>query len=103
MVLSLKINRFLSYQKFQNKYIIGTNFHEIYVIVGAVPKGWKQIFQRMGECMMLKMTLLTDSNAIKNNANILINCILNRGIYNSFVSNYISMVTLFMGVLLFVL
>jgi hypothetical protein len=103
MVLSLKINRFLSYQTFQNKYIIGTNFHEIYVIVGAVPKGWNQIFQSMGECMMLKMTLLTDSNAIKNNANILINCILNRGIYNSFVSNYISMMTLFMVVLLFVL
>ena len=63
MVLSLKINRFLSYQTFQNKYIIGTNFHEIYDIVGAVPKGWKQIFQSMADCMMLKMTLLTDSNA----------------------------------------
>ena len=60
MILSLKINSFLSYQTFQNKYIIGTNFHEIYAIVGAVPKGWKQIFQSMGECMLLKMTLLTD-------------------------------------------
>jgi hypothetical protein len=60
LILSLKINSFLSYQTFQNRYIIGTNFHEIYVIVGAVPKGWKQIFQSMGECMILKMTLLTD-------------------------------------------
>jgi hypothetical protein len=60
MILSLKINSFSSYQIFQNKYIIGTNFHEIYVIVGAVPKGWKQIFQSMGECMLLKLTLLTD-------------------------------------------
>ena len=60
LILSLKINSFLSYQTFQKKYIIGTNFHEIYVIVGAVPKRWKQIFQSMGECMMLNMTLLTD-------------------------------------------
>jgi hypothetical protein len=60
MILSLKIKSLLSYQTFQNKYIIGTNFHEIYAIVGAVPKGWKQIFQSMGECMLLKMTLLTD-------------------------------------------
>jgi hypothetical protein len=60
MILSLKINSLLSYQTFQNKYIIGTNFHEIYAIVCAVPKGWKQIFQSMGECMLLKMTLLTD-------------------------------------------
>jgi hypothetical protein len=60
LILSLKINSFLSYQTFQNRYIIGTNFREIYVIVGAVPKGWKQIFQSMGECMILKMTLLTD-------------------------------------------
>ena len=76
MVLPLKINSCLSYQTFQNKDIISTNFHDIYALVYTVPKGWKQIFQRMGECMMLKMTLLTDSNAIKNNANILINCIL---------------------------
>jgi hypothetical protein len=41
MILSLRINSLLSYQTFQNKYIIGTNFHEIYAIVGAVPKGWK--------------------------------------------------------------
>ena len=60
LILSLKINSFLSYQTFQNRYIIGTNFHEIYVIVGAVPKGWKQIFQSIWECMILKMTLLTD-------------------------------------------
>ena len=60
MILSLKINSFLSYQTFQNKYIIGTNFHEIYAIVGAVRNWWKQIFQSMGECMLLKMTLLTD-------------------------------------------
>ena len=60
MILSLKINSCLSYQIFQNKDIIGTNFHEIYAIVYTVPKGWKQIFQSMGECMILKMTLLTD-------------------------------------------
>ncbi len=60
MILSLKINSFLSNQTFQNKYIIGTNFHEIYAIVGAVRNWWKQIFQSMGECMLLKMTLLTD-------------------------------------------
>jgi hypothetical protein len=60
LILSLKINSFLSYQTFQNRYIIGTNFHEIYVIVGAVLKGWKQIFQSIWECMILKMTLLTD-------------------------------------------
>ena len=60
MILSLKINSFLSNQTFQKKYIIGTNFHEIYAIVGAVRNWWKQIFQSMGECMLLKMTLLTD-------------------------------------------
>jgi len=60
MILSLKINSFLSNQTFQNKYIICTNFHEIYAIVGAVRNWWKQIFQSMGECMLLKMTLLTD-------------------------------------------
>jgi hypothetical protein len=60
MISSLRINSLLSYQTFQNKYIIDTNFHEIYAIVGAVPKGWKQIFQSMGECMLLKLTLLTD-------------------------------------------
>jgi hypothetical protein len=45
----------LSYHIFQNKYIIGTNFHEIYDIVGTIPKGRKPIFQSMGECMILKM------------------------------------------------
>jgi hypothetical protein len=31
--------QFLSYQEFQNKYMISTNFLEYYDIVGAVPKG----------------------------------------------------------------
>jgi hypothetical protein len=35
MILSLKIKSFLSYQTFQNKYLKGTNFHEIYAIVGV--------------------------------------------------------------------
>ena len=30
--------QFLSYQEFQNKYMISTNFLEYYGIVGAVPK-----------------------------------------------------------------
>ena len=55
MILPLKINSCLSYQIFQNKYIIGTNFQEIYDIVGTIPKGRKHIFQSMGECMILKM------------------------------------------------
>ena len=50
-----------SYQQFQNKYMIGTHFLEYYGIVGAVPKRWKKtLFQSMGGCMILKMTLLTD-------------------------------------------
>jgi len=52
--------QFLSYQTFQNKLIISTQFQEIYAIVGAVPKGWKILFQSKGECMILKITLLTD-------------------------------------------
>ena len=60
MIVSLKIKSFLSHQTFQNKYLIGTNFHEIYAIVGGVPNGWKQIFQSMGECMIFKMTFLTE-------------------------------------------
>jgi hypothetical protein len=31
--------QFLSYQEFQNKYLISTNFLEYYGILGAVPKG----------------------------------------------------------------
>ena len=33
--------QFLSYQEFQNQYMISTNFLEYYCIVGAVPKRWK--------------------------------------------------------------
>jgi hypothetical protein len=52
---------FWSYKEFQNKYMISTNFLEYYGIVGAVPKRWKKtLFQSMGGCMILKMTLLTD-------------------------------------------
>jgi hypothetical protein len=51
----------------------------------------------------IKNDIVDRLKAIKNNANILIDCILNRGIYNLLVSNYISMVTLSMIVLLFVL
>ena len=32
----------LSYQTFQNKYIISTNCHEICAIVGTVKKGWNK-------------------------------------------------------------
>ena len=38
LILSLKINSFLSYQTFQNRYIIGTNFHEIYVNVKSIDR-----------------------------------------------------------------
>ena len=32
-----------SYQEFQNKYMISTNFIEYYDIVGAVPRRWKNL------------------------------------------------------------
>ena len=32
-----------SYQEFQNKYMISTNFLEYYGIVGAVPKRWTHL------------------------------------------------------------
>jgi hypothetical protein len=42
MILSLKIKQFLSYQEFQNKYMISTNFLDYYGIVDAVPERWKK-------------------------------------------------------------
>ena len=35
--------QFLSYQKFQNKYMISTNILECYGIVGAVPKSHRLV------------------------------------------------------------
>ena len=34
--------QFLSYQEFQNKYMISTNFLDYYGIVDAVPERWKK-------------------------------------------------------------
>ena len=50
--------QFLSYQEFQSKYMISTNFLEYYGIVGGVPKKWKNHISKYG--MILKMTWLTD-------------------------------------------
>ena len=52
--------QFLSYQEFQNKCIISTNFLEYYGIVQSQRDGEFFLFQSMGGCMILKMTLLTD-------------------------------------------
>ena len=46
--------QFLSYQEFQNKYMISTNFLEYYGIVGAVPKGWKQLIPEYGRLHDIK-------------------------------------------------
>ena len=40
--------QFLSYQEFQNKYMISTNFLEYYGIVGAVPTRWKNLISEYG-------------------------------------------------------
>jgi hypothetical protein len=46
--------QFLSYQEFQNKYKIITNFLDYYGIVDAVPERWKKNwFQSMGGFMIL--------------------------------------------------
>ena len=50
--------QFLSYQEFQNKYMIGTNFLEYYGIVGTVPKRGKNDISEYS--MTLNITLLTD-------------------------------------------
>ena len=55
--------QFLSYQEFQNKCIISTNFLEYYGIVGAVPEGWTILISEYGmlHCyMILKMSVLTN-------------------------------------------
>ena len=41
-------NQFLSYQEFQSKYMISTNFLEYYGIVGAIPKGWTKLISEYG-------------------------------------------------------
>ena len=38
----------MSYQEFQNKYMIITNVLAYYGIVGAVPKGWKTLISEHG-------------------------------------------------------
>ena len=44
----------MSYQEFQNKYIISTNFLEYYGIVGAVPKIWKNLISEYGRLHDIK-------------------------------------------------
>jgi hypothetical protein len=41
--------QFLSYQEFQNKYMISTNFLDYYGIVDAVPERWKKTDFRVWE------------------------------------------------------
>jgi len=50
--------QFLSYQEFQNKYMISTNFLEYYGIVGAVPKGWKKLISEYGRLHDIKNDII---------------------------------------------
>ena len=54
MILFLKINSFLSYQEFLDKYMISTNFLEYYGIVGAVPERWKKLISEYGRLHDIK-------------------------------------------------
>ena len=55
-----QISSYQEFQKFQNKYMISTNFLEYYGIVQSQRDGEFFLFQSMGGCMILKMTFLTD-------------------------------------------
>ena len=67
------------------------------------PKGMETNISQYGRVHDIKNDIVDRLKPDKKQCNILINCILNRGIYNLFASNYISMVTLSMIVLPFVL
>jgi hypothetical protein len=57
--------QFLSYQEFQNKYMISTNFLEYYGIVGAVQKRWKKLILEYGSLHDIKNDIVTISYNIK--------------------------------------
>jgi len=66
----------LSYQEFQNKYLISTNFLEYYGILGAIPKGWKQLILEYGRLHDIKNDIVDRLKSDKKkHANILINYI----------------------------
>ena len=48
-MLKYHFKQFLSYQEFQNKYRISTDFLEYYGIVGAVLKRWKKLISEYGK------------------------------------------------------
>ena len=47
-----------SYQEFQNKYMISTNFLEYYGIAGVVPKRWKKLISEYGSLHDIKNNII---------------------------------------------
>ena len=64
--------QFLSYQEFQDKCMISTSILEYYGIVGAVQKGWENIFGRL---QLIKNYIVGRLKSNKKHATIFMNCI----------------------------
>jgi hypothetical protein len=62
--------QFLSYQEFQNKYMISTNFLEYYGIVGAVQKRWKKLILEYGSLHDIKNDIVDRLKSDKKNMQI---------------------------------